>query len=283
MTNTSPLEDLLAGRVLEYLGLAPAAAPNLALLERLVDAYTRKVPWESASRIARRVRLIEIRNPPASDGFPRWPVEYWIEAIEFGSGGTCFESNYAFFTLLLALGYDGYLTINNMGDAIACHSAIVVKVMGRSWLVDAGYPVYAPLPLNPLEVTYRESAFHRYTIRPDGVDSFQVERDRHPDKYCFTLINSPVADETYRSITTADYRPGGLFLDRVVITKVIGDSVWRFNSGQRPFSMERFQEGLKTEYPLEDQEGGLDSLAQSIAERFKMPASTIRMALAALS
>ena len=268
--------------VLDYLGLASFRRPDLNLLNSLVSAYTQTVPWESASRIARRARTLENNDPQLLDTFPRWPVEFWLEAIEHGGGGTCFESNYAFFALLLAIGYEGYLTINNMGQSIACHSAIVVKLLDQSWLVDVGLPLYAPLPLISSKISWRDSAFHRYTIRPNGDNSYQVERDRHPESTCFTLIDSPVPDETYRSITAADYGPGGLFLERVIITKVIGDSVWRFNSAERPYRMERYKDGRKAEYAIEERETKISNLAAAVAKRFNMQAATIGLALASV-
>jgi arylamine N-acetyltransferase len=47
-----------------------------------------------------------------------------------GSGGTCFESNYALFSLLLARGFTGQLTVNNMGETVGCQSAIVLEIDG---------------------------------------------------------------------------------------------------------------------------------------------------------
>ena len=282
LAHPSPLDDEMSRFVLDYLGLPPIRRADLGFLDRLVTAYTKTVPWESVTRIARRTQLSECDNPQPLDAYPRWPVEFWRQAIEQGGGGTCFESNYAFFSLLLSLGYEGYLTINNMGQSIACHSAIVVKLQDQSWLVDVGLPLYSPLPLDSAKSSQRESVFHRYTVRPNHDDSYQVERDRHPQRACFTLIDSPVPDETYRGITAADYGPDGLFLERVIITKVIGDTVWRFNSAERPYRLERYKDGHKVEYVIEQQEPGINNLAAAVAKRFNMKEKTITFALASV-
>ncbi len=128
--------------VLAHLGV-DAGRPTLALVDALVEAYTRTVPWESAFRIVKRARTQNTRD------CPRWPEEFWQDAIERGGGGTCFESNYAFFALLRAIGYEGYLTINNMATKVGCHTAIVLKLEGKPWLVDVGLPLFSPLPLDP--------------------------------------------------------------------------------------------------------------------------------------
>src|SRR5688572_9127270 len=136
----SILTPELTQQVLGYLKVSPAA-PDLALLDALVGAYIRTVPWESAFRIVKRARTIN------TEDCPRWPEEFWADAMERGGGGTCFESNYAFFGLLGALGYEGYLTVNDVGDHPACHTAIVVPLEGEKWLVDVGWPVHGPLPI----------------------------------------------------------------------------------------------------------------------------------------
>src|SRR5262245_2738246 len=205
----------LTARVLAYLKVAPTA-PDLALLDTLIAAYTRIVPWESASRIARRARVANTAD------CPRWPEEFWQLAIQYGTGGTCFESNYAFFSLLRALGYDGYLTINNMGQTIGCHTAIVISLGSQRWLVDAGLPLYAPLLLDNEMPTERPCPFYTYTVRPEAGDHYQIERSPHPKPVCFTLVDRPIADDDYRAATTADYQQEtGLFLHEVIVNKVL--------------------------------------------------------------
>src|SRR5690348_9573200 len=90
----------------------PSGPPDRALLDRLIAAYPARVPWESVSRIVRRART------ERTEDCPRWPETFWQEAITLGMGGTCFESNCAFFALLQSLGFDGYLTVNDMNKTV---------------------------------------------------------------------------------------------------------------------------------------------------------------------
>jgi arylamine N-acetyltransferase len=243
--------------------------PTLDLLDALIAAYTRSVPWESAFRIAKSTRT------PDAENCPRWPDEFWDDALARGGGGTCFESNYAFFSLLRALGYEGYLTINNMDQVVGCHAAIMLRVNGRRWLVDAGLPLYVPLPIDPSTTTQRPSPFHTYTVRPDGKGRYQIERTQHLKRNCYTLIDTPVPNAAYRAATTADYGVEGFFLHRVIVYKVVRGQVWRFNSAETPLHLESFQDGKRTDHPLDG------DVAQVVAGHFGMDVTTVRAALAA--
>ena len=266
---TPPLDARTTEAVLAHLGVA-AAPPTPAFLDALIVAYTRTVPWESVSRIVRRAQT------PETAACPRWPEEFWGGAIARGTGGTCFESNYAFFSLLRVLGYDGYLTINDMGESVGCHTAIVILLDGQRWLTDVGMPLYLPLPFGPDAAQSRRTPFQTYTVRPDGAGVYQVERAPHPNPNCFTLLDRPVADAPYRAATTADYEPTGYFNDRVIVTKLIGDEIWRFN-GATPPIMESFVYGGRVEHPL------TGDLVETVAERFGVDAATVQAALDALA
>jgi arylamine N-acetyltransferase len=259
--------------VLNHLGVEQEP-PSLAALDRLVAAYVRRVPWESASRIVRRAEVEALHERP------RWPETFWAEALAQGTGGTCFESNYAFFDLLRLLGYSAVLTINNMRDAIGCHTALVVSLEGAPYLVDVGLPLYIPIPLNPAQVTQRESLFHTYPVTPQGSARFLVERDRHPRPDCFTLVGLPVTEADYRAATIADYDEDGLFLDRVVINKVVDEMQWRFGSeGDPPYHLESFDDGDKTYHQLPDDHA---QVAAAISERFGIERGIVASALALL-
>lgn len=231
-------------QILVHLGITPPVTHTLTCLDQLIAAYCRTVPWESAFRIARRAAVTE------TEQCPRWPEQFWQENLVYGAGGTCFESNYAFFALLQALGFEGYLTVNNMGETVGCHTAIVILLDGQKWLVDAGFPVYAALPISPRGVMHRATPFLRYTVRPDGRDRYQIEQWPHPRHNAFTLIDEPVSEAHYRTCTIADYGENGLFLDAVIINKVINHQPWRFNMRETPWQLHCFGWGTDTVYDL---------------------------------
>jgi arylamine N-acetyltransferase len=263
-----PLSEELTRDILVHLGVA-ADTPTLRLLDELIVAYTQRVPWESASRIAKRACT------PETADCPRWPEEFWRDHLRNGTGGTCFESNYAFFSFLCALGYNGYLTINDMHDDIGCHTAIVVLLDGEKWLTDVGMPLYLPVPFGPDREGKRETPFHTYIVRPEGEGVYTVLRDRHPAPYCFTLHDRPIPDDAYRAATNADYEPTGNFNDRVIVTKVIEGEIWRFN-GVNPPLMESFVGGGRKVHPV-----GND-VAAAVADRFALDRATVQASLDAV-
>jgi hypothetical protein len=253
--------------ILSYLGVEPAKA-GLGLLDLLVDAYGRRVPWESASRIVRREQVAD------TAACPRWPPIFWDDAQARGTGGTCFESNLAFFALLEALGFEGYLTINNMMETIGCHTAIVAHLEGQPYLVDAGYPVLCPVPLDQRRPVERATPYLTYTVTPLEPQRYLVENRPHPRPYMFHLIDQPVAEGDYLRATADDYGPRGLFLDRVIIRKVVDGDVWRFDGNVEPYVLEQFRGGQRIEHPLDH-----DPAAQ-LGAHFGIDAPLVREALA---
>lgn len=269
VTHVRPLASPLLEEVNAFLDV-PRQEPSRAYLDALMAAYTARVPWESAFRIARRAATARTAD------CPRWPDIFWRDAIYRGGGGTCFESNYAFFTLLTGLGFRGYLTINDMGQMCGCHTACVIRQGGHRYLVDVGIPLYRPIPLAADRVTRRDSPFHTYTVTPRGGSAYEVSRDRHPNPYIFTLIDRPVSDADYRAATTADYDPGGHFLGEVIISKVIDAAVWRYNGRADPPLLESFG-ATPTRQVLGGDAAGL------LAAHFAMDATVMQAAFDALS
>ena len=254
-------------QILNFLGICHYR-PDLTTLDALIDAYIRHVPWESASRLVRhRHGTVPATNSVA------WPQDFWRRAIDSGSGGTCFESNYAMHALLGSMGYQSYLTINDMGATHNCHTAIIVPLDGAQWLVDVGIPLHVPLRINPDSSSLRQGPWLKYSIVPEADHAFQVRREPHPKAYIFTLRNRPVSDADYRAAMIADYGPGAFFLDQVIITRVVGSDVWRFSSADQPWRLEQFVDGRRIEHALGD------AAAHRLAEHFGMDAAMLAEAL----
>ena len=257
------LDSRLVDRVLHYLG-HPVKSPGLRNLNLLIRSYTRTVPWESVSRIVKR------HATASSPDCPRWPDEFWLDAMEYGTGGTCFESSLAFYALLTSLGYKGYLTVNDMGTNRACHAAIVVEIGGRKYLVDVTIPIYGAILIQPGIVTRQRTGFHDYVIRPQGEDRYTVERSHHPSRAAFTLIDRPVSIRKYRQIVEQDYGETGLFLKSVVMVKIMDDRVWRFFSENKPYRLESFNRAGRNEFLLP-----ADAVPEALARQFRMPQDKI--------
>lgn len=247
MTDVDALPDSLCRRILNRLGLPAEAPSDLGRLQALIAGYTRTVPWESASRIVRRAAYED------SADCALLGEAFWKSHFEHGTGGTCYESNYAFFGLLRRLGYAGYLTINDMGAAVGCHSAIVLLLGGQKWLVDVGLPVHAALPLRDDGETTVENAIMDYTVEPLGARRYAIWRELKPRSSAFQLNDRAVADADYRAIAIHDYRQaGGQFLNEIVIQKVVDERLWRFHSDVQPLCLQEFVDGERRDHNVGD-------------------------------
>ena len=254
--------------ILVYLD-CPPKAPTLRYLNRLIHTYIRKIPWESVSRIIKRLNTPETRN------CPRLPEEFWNDAMKYGFGGTCFESSMAFYSLLTALGYEGYLTVNNMGESVGCHGAIVILLNKQKYLVDITIPVHAALRIDPQKTVRRRTALFDYELRPTSENKYEVERSHRPSKNLFTLIDVPVSLPDYLAIVEDDYsETTGRFLKSVVMVKVVNEMGIRFFSDQKPYKLESFDRAGRMESFVEP-----EALPHILAELFQLPEDSIATAL----
>jgi len=272
------LDTALADATLAHLGVG-RAAPDVVLLDALVAAFKARVPWESATRIVKRAATAD------TAACPRWPEEFWADVIERGGGGTCYESNYAFFALLRALGYDGYLTLNNMRDVArpGCHAAIVLSLGGEPWLADVGLSrPLALLSLRAREPRTWPAPLHRCTVHPTGPDTYEIglepgtSADPTRAAHAYTLLDRPVDDAAYRAAVTADYGPDGLFLDQLIVSRVIDGVLWRFTTNRRPPALVSFD---GTEWA---ERSVTTDVAETVADRFGVDAATLQAALGAV-
>lgn len=260
------LSPELTSQILSYLGCT-REEPSIHYLNRLIRAYIRHVPWESVSRIIKR------RATSKTELCPRWPDEFWQEALKYGTGGTCFENNLAFFTLLSGLGFNGYLTINDMEEP-GCHTACIITLNGQKYLADVAIPIYCALLISADQVAKRSTQFHNYRVRPMGAHKYVIERSHHPKPQIFTLVDVPVPFEEYQGAVQRDYQETGYFLDRVMIVKVIGNRLWRFSSLETPYKLEGFNRTSRQEVLLET-----ETLAKSLAKHFRIDERKIALAL----
>ncbi len=260
--------------VLAWLGLPPPT-PTRAWLDALLASYGQRVPWESASRIVRRA---SVGTPDEAVASPR---AFWDTSRRLGWGGTCFESNAALAALLDAVGIPSVLTINDRPPLPACHTALIVNVDGERLVVDAGFPLYAAVPLpDGDEVRAVTTPWGTFSAARAGKGRYAIGQQPHPRPLAFELVDRPVAPTDYARAASADYGPEGLFLDRVVVKKVVDGDVWRFASSERPWVLERFRDGVRETRSLPADSGGA---AAAIARHFSMDEATVVRAIGLVS
>lgn len=261
------LDDAFVDDILKFLKLR-RQAPTLEYLNALLGAFIRKVPWESVTRILKRAAT------PAPADCARFPFQVWSDAMNFGGGGTCFEINYAFLALLHALGYQGYMTLNDMAETKACHAASVILCGDQKYLVDVAVPLPRAFAYSPNATICQTTPWLNFTIQPVGENLYEIRRAPHARPYIFTFQDIPVGETVFEMAIQADYLETGFFLDRVALNKMLGETAWLFNSATQPYMLESFDHDGKHEILLNP-----ETLAEALAERFQMPAAKIAAAL----
>lgn len=116
--------------------------------------------------------------------------------MKYGGGGTCFEINYAFFALLKALGYEGYMTLNDMNEAKACHAAIVIIFNGQKYLVDVSLPLPRAYAFFPDSTVHQYTPWLNFSIEPRGENRYEIRRAPHARPYIFTFNDVPSVRKT---------------------------------------------------------------------------------------
>lgn len=256
--------------VLAWLGV-PRPTRTRPWLDALLAAYAQRVPWESASRVVRRSRAGSAEACVVS------PSAFWEAALSRGHGGTCFESNAALAALLASVRIPSVLTINDRPPLAACHTALLVDADGERLVVDAGFPLYAAVPLPTAgERRVVRTPWGTFSATALGPGRYGIDQHPHPRPRAFDLVDRAVPVPAYVAATCADYGADGLFLDRVVIKKIVGGDLWRFASGERPWLLERFRDGVRDTRVLPD---GVDDAAAALAEHFSIDRTTVRDAL----
>jgi arylamine N-acetyltransferase len=232
--------------ILQYLGIEKEK-PSLEYLQTLITTYSATVPWESLSRILRKDKFIEPEKCIKLEN------EFWNDAIKLGTGGTCYESNLAFEFLLKSLGFKTYLTINKIKDKNSLHSAIIVSVDSKKYLVDIGYPLYAPIPINRNKVSVIQLNQIEYRSTYLSDEKYLVENYPHPKPYLYHLTDKPISTKEYLQICIDDYGENGLFLDRIIIRKVKKGIPTRFDSEDLPYNIHLLQNGQKSKKLLHEE------------------------------
>ena len=176
------------------------------------------------------------------------------------------------------LGFDGYLTINKVIDKSSVHAAIVIMISNKKYIVDIGYPIYAPIPVIEKAVTVSDTFPLEYRCTPTSPKEYIIENFPHPEPYLYHLTDIPVNPIDYLKIASNDYGESGLFSDRIIIRKMINKVPTRFDSEDTPYNVHTLQNGEKVKTFIKDEE-----LVRRLSDHFKMDGKIISQAFITLN
>jgi N-hydroxyarylamine O-acetyltransferase len=139
----SVLVPALRDDVLRRFGFTRPPAPDLDGLRGVYRAWCRNIPFDNlnkmiALRTAAPGLLPDIQ---ATDFFETW--------LHDGTGGTCWPSANAIYSLLRSLGFDARRVAAHMQDAgFFNHGTVIVRLGGQEWVVDSSVQTDVPMLLD---------------------------------------------------------------------------------------------------------------------------------------
>ena len=134
------------------------ASPE-SLLEAVARSFAR-IPYENLTKIVKDER------EGAPERARRGPLEVLRDHIELGTGGTCFSLTAAMLHVLRGLGFSAEPLLADRPYGVNTHCAITVDLNGSPHLIDPGFLIVKPIPLEITAETRIETPFNELTLLP---------------------------------------------------------------------------------------------------------------------
>lgn len=239
---TPPRERQSLSLFLARFGLKADAEPRQLL--RDVAAAFAKLPYENLTKI---IKGGELADPTQAR---RLPEEVVRDHLAFGAGGTCFSLTATLLHLVRSLGWraEPLLADRRYGDNTHC--AMLVWIDDRPHLIDPGYLIVEPIPLDAAGETRITTAFNELILsrraRGDKLDLSTASQGR--ESYRLTFKTAPADDGEFLRAWDASFDWD--MMRYPVLTRVCG-SRQLYLQGNRLQS--RSLEGVdRCEIPAED-------------------------------
>ncbi len=145
MQTNDCISEPLTERVLAKLGISSRPPATLEGLRAVYGAWCLRVPFDNVRKLVHLARgdASPFPGTTAEDFFGVW--------LRHGSGGTCWATSNALFTLLSTLGFDVQRCVATMLAAPNIppnHGSVLARIGGRSFLVDTSILTVEPLCLD---------------------------------------------------------------------------------------------------------------------------------------
>ena len=116
------------------------------------------LPYENLTKIIRSSR--NGKGPAAR----RLPGQVLTDHQDLGTGGTCFSLTATLLHLVRSLGFEAQPILADRHYGSDTHSALLVRIRGRPHLLDPGYLVVEPIPLEESRDVEIETPFNRLLL-----------------------------------------------------------------------------------------------------------------------
>ena len=134
---------------------------RIRTLATLAKSFSR-LPYENLTKIIRSSR--NGKGPAAR----RLPAQVLADHRDLGTGGTCFSLTAALLHLVRSLGFKAHPILADRHYGSDTHSALLVWIRERPHLLDPGYLVVEPIPLDESREMEVETPFNRLVLSPEN-------------------------------------------------------------------------------------------------------------------
>jgi arylamine N-acetyltransferase len=214
--------------------------------------------------------------PGTAESYARLPDAFFDSAMALGTGGTCFESNYALRALLTALGFQCELAFCDMEKEIENpHCALTILLDDGLYLADVGYPIPAAFPLDQSTITHVDTGVYIYHAEPIAGNRWSITRTSGAfQQNNFVLKADPIDESMFVARLLRDHEPDGLFLHNMIVAKIFPTHILRFSEDR---GLVRWSWGKEESVPLASEDQA--NLPSVLARLFGFDELILRAAL----
>ena len=170
----------------------PSPEPTVEYLHEFLRAFSHLV-YENVSKI---IRLARTGQPEEA---LRTPEILIPDHFEYGTGGTCFSLTYLAQRILSRHAIPADIVLGDRHYGEDTHCAVISRLAGRAWLLDVGFLIFEPVPLDPARVSRVTTAINQIEVVPSAPGQFDVHTlFRGSRKYRFTIKADPVEPDAFR-------------------------------------------------------------------------------------
>jgi len=241
------------------------AQDRLSSLGALARCFSR-LPYENLTKIIRSSR--NGKGPTAR----RLPAHVLTDHRDLGTGGTCFSLTATLLHLVRSLGFKAQPILADRRYGSDTHSALLVWIRERPHLLDPGYLVVEPIPLDERRGVEVETPFNHLILSPESPGRLRLyTRQQGGRSHRLTFKTSPADPGQF--LKAWDESFSWEMMTHPLLTRVRAGKQIYLNG-------RRLQ--IRTHTDVVRKELGPEELHRQIASAFGIAASVVRTALAIL-
>ena len=207
-----PNDRSLLERFLHRFGLALTGDPAMDVT--MIARAFATIPYENLTKVLSHAQRKE-------DPF-RTPEMVMAEHGKWGAGGTCFSLTATLLSLVRSLGLRAEPILADRPYGQRTHSALMVWIDGRPHLVDPGYLLTEPIPLDAGLAIERSTSFNSVILTPGDGDQWNlatVQQGKTTHRLTFRTTPSEASDFISAWKDSFDFD----MMRYPVLTRVVGE------------------------------------------------------------